>query len=294
MKKLSCLVIRVMIATFSVLPFSVIYFFSDLLYYFLYYFTGYRERVVRENLRNSFPGKSFSEIKKLERAFYHHFCDILLESMKAFSLSNKDMVERYRVVNPELLDPYYAEGKSVIAVAGHYNNWEWASVAAVLQLKHKPVGFYKPINNRCLDDYIRKNRERNGSIAVPIQNTGEHFQAYKALPSAFMMVADQSPSNISFAHWGMFLNRQTAFLHGPEKHARINDLPVVYVDIQKIKRGYYTVTLSLLAEHPREIREEGITALFRTRLEETIYRQPEFWLWSHRRWKHSFPTERSR
>lgn len=287
MKKIPCFFIKTTIRILSISSFRMIYFFSDLLYYFFYYVIPYRKDVVRENLTRSFPEKSLKEIKLIEKSFYRHLADLFPESLKAFSMSNKAMINRYRILNPEILDKYFDEGRSVIAVAGHFNNWEWGSVAASSQLQHKPVGIYKPLSNECVNEYIRKNRERNGTVVVPIQNTADHFIKYLQAPSIFMMLADQNPSHIDLAHWGLFLNRKTAFLHGPEKYSRKHNLPVVYVDIQKIKRGFYTVTLELLTDKPDMIPDGGITALFIKRLEKAIISNPENWLWSHKRWKHS-------
>lgn len=283
---MTCLLVRFFIAQFSILPFRVIYWFSDITFLFLFHLIRYRRRVVSENLKLSFPEKNKEELKILERSFYRHFSDIILETLKAFSMDNGEMTDRYRVLNPEILDPYFSEKRSVIAVAGHFNNWEWGSVSACLQLRHHPVGFYKPIKNTCIDNYIRENRERNGTSIVSISHTTDSFQEYKNTPSLFMMVADQSPSKIELAHWTPFLNRETAFLHGPEKHARLNDLPVVYVDIQKKERGYYTVTFKLLTDNPSGVPEKGITRMFAEELEKSIRKNPHQWLWSHRRWKH--------
>lgn len=252
----------------------------------MYYLARYRRKVVRKNLELSFPEKSSGEIITLEKKFYHHLCDIMLESLKAFSMNDKEMISRYWITNPELINDYFLKEKSVIVVTGHYNNWEWGSIAACLQLKHHPIGFYKPIKNECIDNYMRGNRERNGAKVVSITKTSESFQLYKSEPALFLMVADQSPSKIELAHWRPFLNRETAFLHGPEKHARLNNLPVVYAGINKVKRGYYSVAFQLLTENPAEVPEEGITGLFAEALEKTIRRQPEYWLWSHKRWKH--------
>jgi Kdo2-lipid IVA lauroyltransferase/acyltransferase len=174
----------------------------------------------------------------------------------------------------------------VIAVLGHYNNWEWGSIAAGLQLKHKPVAFYKPLSNKLIDDYIEKTRAKSGTELISISHTTRSFDTYKNIPAIFIMVADQSPSNLSRSVWVKFLNQETATLHGPEKHALRSGMPVYFSNVQKIRRGYYTVTLEPLVDDPSVTRPGEITERYMKALEDQIIRRPEFWLWSHRRWKH--------
>jgi len=260
---------------------------SDLLYLFLLYVLKYRRQVVTTNLRESFPEKSEKEIQKITRAFYKHLCDISVEGVKAFSLSKKDILKRYILRNPEVLEPYFRKKKSVIAVLGHYNNWEWGSLAAGLFFKHKPVGFYKPLSNLYIDNYIQKTRAKEGMILESVSRTSQTFRRLKKTTSIFIMVADQSPMNLKLAYWVPFLNHNTAVLHGTEKHAVQNNYPVFFADIQKVKRGHYTAAMELIVENPAETVPGEITLKFMQRLETQIRAKPEYWLWSHRRWKHS-------
>ena len=171
MKFLTYLLFRSNIFLFSIIPFRVLYFFSDGIYFLVYKLVGYRKKVVFSNLRNSFPEKSEMEIKMIARKFYHHLCDILVESMKAFSMKEEEVVKRYEYENTGFLDELYQQGKSVICVGGHYNNWEWAGIASGTQIKHLPVGFYKPLTNKLVDDYVQKTRVRGRSLLVSISNT---------------------------------------------------------------------------------------------------------------------------
>jgi KDO2-lipid IV(A) lauroyltransferase len=286
MKFLTYLLFRSVIFLFSIIPFRVLYFFSDGIYFLVYKLVGYRKEVVFNNLRNSFPEKSEQEIKMIARKFYHHLCDILVESMKAFSMKEEDVVKRYEFENTGFLDDLYGQGKSAICVGGHYNNWEWSGIASGTQLKHRPVGFYKPLTNKLVDDYVQKTRVRGRSLLASISNTSAVFNKDYGEPAIFYMVADQSPSSIRLAYWVQFLNQDTAVLHGPEKYARLLNIPVVFAFPQKIKRGHYRVKFFMLVEDPSKTAPGDITRTYMNTLEKIIKEKPEFYLWSHRRWKH--------
>jgi KDO2-lipid IV(A) lauroyltransferase len=252
---------------------------------------GYRKKVVFSNLRSSFPEKSEKEIKIIARKFYHHLCDILVESIKAFSMKEEEVVRRYKYENTEFLDDIYGRGKSVICVGGHYNNWEWSGIASGTQLKHRPVGFYKPLTNKLVDDYVQKTRVRGRSLLVSIANTLTVFNKDYGEPAIFYMVADQSPSSVRLAYWVQFLNHDTAVLHGPEKYARLLNFPVVFACPQKIKRGYYKVKFFMIVKDPSKTATGEITRIYMNTLEKVIKENPEFYLWSHRRWKHKRDSE---
>jgi KDO2-lipid IV(A) lauroyltransferase len=263
------------------------YFFSDLLYFLIFYLIGYRRKIVEMNLKNSFPEKNEKEIKILVKKFYHHLCDISLESIKGFTMSPNEIIKRHHILNPELADYFFKKGISVIAVPGHYNNWEWGSLSPGLQLKYPIVGFYKPMSNKRTDEFGKKHRARYGTMLKSIKNTGSTFEELKSIPTAYIMAADQSPSNLKDCYWFDFLHQDTAWLHGPEKYARLYNLPVLYVDIQKVKRGYYELKLVTLTEKPELLPDGEITRLYAKELEKTIIHEPAYWLWSHKRWKHS-------
>ena len=264
---------------------------SDIFYLFLLHVVKYRKKVVVTNLRESFPEKPAEEIERITRAFYKHLCDISVEAVKAFSLSKKAILKRYILLNPEILEPYFKKKQTVIAVLGHYNNWEWGSLAAGIFFKHKPVGFYKPLSNLYIDDYIQKTRAKEGMLLESVSRTSQTFRRLKKTPSIFIMVADQSPMNLKLAYWVPFLNHDTAVLHGTEKHAIQNNYPVFFADVQKVKRGHYSASMELLVADPSVTKQGDITLKFMQRLEQQIRARPEYWLWSHRRWKHSRKDE---
>lgn len=286
MNRLLYILFLIFIFLFSFTPFWLLYLFSDFLYYFFFYVYRYRRSVVFSNLERSFPDRSPEEIRTIAKAFYRHFCDLLVEAVKAFSMSEKQVLKRYRMTNPEILDPFFEKKQSVITVLGHYNNWEWGSIAVGMQVKHQPVAFYKPLSNELIDRYIEKTRAKNGTQLISIQHTTRSFDSNKDKPGMFLMVADQSPSNLARSVWVKFLNQDTATLHGPEKHAIRSNLPVFFAEIRKVKRGYYEATLKPLVTEPRETSPGEITRLYMKALEDQILREPPYWLWSHRRWKH--------
>ena len=275
-----------MILLLAIMPFSIIYIFSDMLYILIYHVIGYRRRVVLENLRSSFPSKTPDEIRQLAEKFYRHLCDISLESLKGFTMSPEEFTARHYTRNPELAHQYLEAGVSVISVPGHYNNWEWGSMSAGIQIAYPVVALYKPMSNKLVDNYIRQHRSKFNTRLASICDTAKTFNELSANPHAYILAADQSPSNTKDCFWFDFLNHDTAWLPGPEKYARKYNWPVVYVDIQKVKRGFYELDLVLLTDNPSSLHPGEITRLYAGHLQKSILNEPAHWLWSHRRWKH--------
>jgi KDO2-lipid IV(A) lauroyltransferase len=270
----------------GIIPFSILYLFSDLVYFFLYYIFGYRKNIIYDNIRKSFPELQESEIKKLVRLSYKNLSDILVESFKGFTMTKGQIKRHHKVINPEVFDKYYDEGISIIALPNHYGNWEWGAMSPSLYSRHRIVALYKPLSNKYLDGFVRKNRSRTGAYLESIYKTAKIFQEFTTgEPSLFILASDQSPSNAKKAHWVKFLGRDTAFLHGPETYARKHNLPVFFVDIQRVKRGFYELELIPLTEKPDELAPGELTQMYAAKLEAVIRKKPENWLWSHRRWK---------
>jgi len=276
---------RAFVAVFSLMPFWFAYFISDFTYIIVYRFTGYRKKVVLTNLRNSLQGRSEQEYHKIAKAFYHHLCDLLVESLKSFTMTEAEIVERYKYAPNDDLDRYFREGRGVICVAGHYANWEWAGIASGTQLLHKPVGFYKPLANKYIDSYTRRTRVQGRSVLVSITDTKAVFEKDWGEPAIFYMIADQSPPTARLAYWVSFLNQDTAVLHGPEKYARVHNLPVFYAWTRPVKRGYYVLDFIPLCTDPKSVKTTEITMAFMKILEDQIRENPPYYLWSHRRWK---------
>lgn len=271
---------------FGIIPFFLLYVLADLLAFILYRVVGYRREVVENNLRDTFPELPDEEIRRLTAGFYKNLGDITVEGIKAFTMTRNQIIARHKVLNPDLAMRFFKEGRSIIACPSHYGNWEWGSMSGGLQLPQKYEVFYKPLSNKWVDRFARRSRAKYGGHLVSIYNTALVFNENANANAIFIMASDQSPSNASKAIWVDFLGRDTAFLHGPELYAKKYDLPVVFVDIQRIKRGYYELTLDLITDTPAALEEGAITQIYANKLSAAIRNKPENWLWSHRRWKH--------
>ena len=275
----------------AIIPWGLIYGYSNIMAKLLHNVLKYRVKVTRSNLRLAFPEKSDAELAVIEKQSYQNLADISVEALKGFTMRNSAIRERHKILNPELLDYYYNQKQSIIGVAGHLNNWEWGALSAGIQLKHPPVAIYKPLSNKLIDWFIKWNRSIRGTELVPTNQTFDTFQKYKHKPCIYILVADQSPSNLSKAYWINFFNQDTACIHGPEKYAKMYNYPVIYIDIKRVKRGYYTVELSVLCDKPNELQDGELTAAYMHRLEQSIRENPENWLWTHRRWKRKRPQK---
>ncbi len=274
----------------SILPFFLLFLFAELIYVLLFRMVRYRRSVMAINLSHTFPEKSDAEIRSLLHKSYTNLVDIIVEGIKAFAMTRRQVLKRHRTLNPELAREYLDKGQSVIIVTGHYNNWEWGSLSASAAIPHLVVAFYKPLSNRLVDTFIRWNRGRFGTVLASIGDTAVTFEKYHRKGVVFLMAADQNPSKTQHCHWIRFLGRDTVFLYGPEKYARKYGLPLIYADVQRVHRGTYTVELSLLTAHAADLPEGETTLLYARKLESVILARPENWLWSHRRWKHRLPA----
>ncbi len=274
---------------FQILPFKLLYIVSDMFYLLVYYIIRYRKKVVFKNLTNSFPDYTPKQIEQIAKGFYQHFCDITAESIKGFTMSRKQLLERYKVLNPEVSDMYFSQRKSIIQLASHYCNWEWGILSVGMQFQHETISLYKKLKNQYVEKYAKKQRERFGMKMLSIYDTRASFEEKKETPIAYIMAADQSPSNTKKAYWLDFLNQDTACLHGPENYSRMLNMPVVYFNVKKVKRGYYTLEVINIESEPATTAESEITQRYMQTLEKSIKQQPQYWLWSHKRWKRNRP-----
>jgi Kdo2-lipid IVA lauroyltransferase/acyltransferase len=271
----------------GILPFTFLYGFADIVGFLIYRIFGYRMLVIRKNLDNAFPGLPENDLRRIIRLIYKNLADIFIEGIRAFTMTRKQVFRRHRIINMEILQTFALSGRSFIAVTGHYTNWEWGTMSANAIPGYKVVAFYKRINNKYIDKLIRWNRSKFGTTLVSINETSLTFEKLKDQKTIFLMASDQGMPKQFYekAYWVRFLNQDTPFLHGMEKHARLNDLPVIYVDVQRIKRGYYSVELSVLTTKPNELESGVLTEKYARKLESIIQKKPENWLWSHNRWK---------
>jgi KDO2-lipid IV(A) lauroyltransferase len=271
----------------SILPFKLLYAISDYLFFWLYNVIGYRKKVVRENLKNSFPQKTDSELKQIEVKFYHHLCDLILESLKAYTISEKQLRKRCTIKNPEIMEQFAKNGKSICIAMGHYGNWEWAGQRVSMDSQFKLLVLYRNIKNSYFNNFMQRLRGRFGAVPVEMRETIRAILKYqkKNIPIATVFIADQTPPPEN-AFWIDFLNQKTPVFKGTEKIAKKYNLPVLFGQVHKLKRGYYEIELSILCENSSELSEGELTRLHTQKLENYIEQKPEFWLWSHRRWKH--------
>jgi len=275
----------------SRLPYTVLYAISDLIYFFVYRVFKYRLGVVRANLSSVFPNKSDRELLNIERGFYHHLCDLIVESIKLFSISEKDLNERFKTLNPELTAAFYHKGKSLIGVAGHYNSWEMLAMSLNLHHPHQAMGIYKKIKNKVMNEAMIKARGKFNIILSDTKGSGEMFENNKHQLTISGFVADQWPSNIHKCYWTQFLGRETAVSYGTEHYARKYDMGVVFANIRKVKRGYYETEYVVVADDVRNFKPGEITKLHTQKLEALILEDPQYWVWSHKRWKRERPEE---
>lgn len=271
----------------SLLPFPVFYLFSDFIYFLLYRVVGYRKKVVFENLKNSFPEKSYNELKKIEKDFYRYLCDLFLETIKTLTISRSEAIKRckFNAKTTLLFNELANKNQSCIIVMGHYGNWEWAGNSFSLQCKQQLYVIYHPLSNKYFDKLMYDLRTRFGTKLYAMKDTMREMIRNKNEVNATAFIADQTPFPDS-AYWTTFMNQDTPVFWGTEKIAQKLNYPIVYITIKKIKRGYYEVDSELLINEPKNTSLGEISELHTRKLESDIITQPSIWLWSHRRWKH--------
>jgi KDO2-lipid IV(A) lauroyltransferase len=276
----------------SFLPLWVLYLVADFLYYLLFYVVRYRRKIVEDNIHRAFQGKSKEEHQRIAKAFYRHFGDLIVECLKMIYMSPEQLGKRILLKNPEILDKYRKAGRSVVAIGAHYGNWEW-TLGIVQHLNYKTIGVYKPLNNKRFDSYVNKIRSKFGTELVSMREVIRVLLKYNKQkePTFNVFVADQSPVWEEIQFWTPFMNQLTAVYLGPEKIAKQFDMVVLFGKVKKTGRGRYTVELIPLEENPLKSAEFEITKKIFVMLEDLIREEPEYWLWSHRRWKLTLKRE---
>tara|TARA_B100000767_G_scaffold122189_1_gene116415 strand:+ start:691 stop:1548 length:858 start_codon:yes stop_codon:yes gene_type:complete len=264
-----------------------LYLVSDVLYLIVGKLIKYRKPLITKNLKNSFPDKSENEIKTIQRYFYKHFLDLIVESLKGFTISKKEINRKIKLKNPDLLNIMAQKSQNIILIGGHYNNWEMSAQKMPLECEHELFAIYKPLSNKFFDKKMKDSREKFGLRMISMKETKNYFQKNNEKPRAIIFGSDQSPSSTKNAHWLNFLNQESGFLFGAEKYAKEFNWPVVYVSIQKIQRGTYEVSFQLITDKPKEEPNGKIIQDFANLLEIDINRNPPYWLWTHNRWKKS-------
>jgi Kdo2-lipid IVA lauroyltransferase/acyltransferase len=268
----------------SLLPLPVLYWFSDLTYVIVYKILGYRKDVVFENLANAFPDKSEAERKEIAGKFYHFMTDLMVEILWCFSLTEKRIRHRFKVLNPGLLDDFHAAGKSVVLILAHYSSWEMVLSSLNLFVKHRVTTIYVPMTNGAFDKAFYRMRTIFKAKMIAKREFKESFDTNTEL-NAIIFGADQSPSISKNLYWTQFLNQETAVALGAEKYAKLYDMPVVYARLKKEKRGFYSLEFETVSAQPALEPDGEITEGHVRLLERQILSKPEDWLWSHKRWK---------
>ncbi|MDP9046802.1 MAG: lysophospholipid acyltransferase family protein [Bacteroidota bacterium] len=269
----------------SLLPFWILYLISDVIFIILYYIAGYRRKVVQENLANSFPEKSAGARKIIERKYYKYMADLMMETIKSVSISANDVKQRMKPTNPELMEHYFSQGKSIIAAAGHYGNWELACLSFGFLTDKRKIVVYKPQSNPVFTDFFNKTRSRFGSTMVSMRQTLRKMIEYKNELTFTVLASDQTPTREEANYFTTFLNQPTAVFLGIEKLTKVVDSVVIFYKINLVKRGFYTYTFVPLVEEPKKTKPFEITETHVKYLESLIKEKPQYWLWSHRRWK---------
>ncbi len=290
MRLLNAILFYGIIMPISYLPYPALYALSDGLFIFIYRIFGYRKKVVVQNIVNSFPDKSHQEHKQIVHDFYHHFCDLLVESLKAFTMSEADVRQRVKLINSEYIDHFYDQGKSVIIATGHYNNWELLAVALNLEIKHQAVAIYQALKNKFFDEKMQSSRGKFGLILTSTKVARQEFEKGEGL-IAVAFAFDQSPGKSNRCYWGRFLNQDTPMTFGAEKYAKDYDMPVLFMHLSKVKRGHYVYEFSDAIEDPRNTGHGEITQKINALLEQDIIAKPQYYLWSHKRWKYKRPVD---
>ena len=271
----------------SILPFRLLYAVSDLLYILMYHVFRYRKLTVKENLRLVFPEKSDLEIKMITKKFFHHFCDIILESIKSMNISLKSMKARYNFKNLDIIKDFEKQNKSIILMCAHYGSWEWIFILQTYT-SHRGYGIYKRLQNKYFDRLIKSIRARYNSYLITTKETFSVLEEAKknGILSMNGFASDQSPKKDKARHWNEFMGIRVPVHTGAEMLAKKLDMPIVFFAVERKKRGYYEATFQTLAENPTDFKDYEITDKFLKLVEKQIHEAPEYYLWTHKRWKH--------
>ncbi len=271
----------------SRLPFRMLYFISDIVYQLLYHVVGYRKKVVRNNLALVFPEKSDLERLRIEKKFYKHLCDIFLEMAKTLGISNRQMHKRYVFTNVEVLQKLESEGKNTMIMMPHYASWEWV-FSLNSQLNSRAYAIYQVIQNKYFDKLVRDIRGKYGTTLIRTTESRKIIKDAKKEGQLITVgiISDQSPMLNRTRHWAKFMNITVPIHVGGEELCKVLDMIPIYLKVEKLKRGYYQGTFKVLSEKPTEVEGYKISEAFLKEVEKSIYEAPEYYFWTHKRWKH--------
>jgi KDO2-lipid IV(A) lauroyltransferase len=271
----------------SILPFRILYAVSDLLYVFIYYFIGYRKKVVQDNLKLVFPEKSEDDLVEITKKFYRHLCDMFVESIKSMNISLDSMKARYKFNNLDIIKNFEKQNKNIVLMCAHYGSWEWIFILQTYTT-HRSYAIYKRLQNTYFDRLVKSIRARYNSYLITTKETFTVLEAAKKNGVLFMggFASDQSPKKHKARHWANFMGINVPVHTGAEALAKKLDVPIVFFAVERVKRGYYEATFQTLAETPKDFKDYEITDRFLELVENQIKQAPEYYLWTHKRWKH--------
>ncbi len=274
----------------SLLPIRVLYVLADTVYGLIYYVIGYRREIVMSNLAIAFPEKTKAEKEIIAKKFYHNFVDSFIETIKMISASDAYILKRF-TGNWHIVNNLLTSGTSCYILLGHTFNWEWGNLSIGLNMEHNLLVVYMPISNKIFDRLFLKLRTRGKARMLSAHNMRKDLMPYRNTQYALGLAADQNPGNPAYAYWLNFFGKAAPFVTGPEKGARSRNLPVFFCYIEKLRRGYYNMVLSIGEQYPKSLPEGALTIRFVNYLEEIIRMHPDMWLWSHNRWKHEWKED---
>ena len=277
----------------SLLPLRVLYLVSDFIYLILYYIIGYRKEVVFGNLALAFPEKSTAERTAIAKKFYRNFTDNWIEVIKMISIPEKAILKRIST-DFAAFEDIHRQGRSCHMLMGHLFNWEWCNAGVPTGVPFKTLVAYSPISSKILDRLFLYIRQRFGCILLPFHDMRRGMMPHRHSHYLLALVADQNPPFPDKSYWLNFMGVPTGFLKGPEKAARMGNIPVVFLPVIKVRRGHYKIKGILLDNDPATAKEGELTRKYVTALEEVIRQYPEGYLWSHKRWKHPWKNEYSK
>lgn len=271
----------------SILPFRLLYFLSDIFFVIIYYLIGYRKKVVLYNLQLAFPNKSNDELLVIRKKFYHHFVDVFMEMIKSFTVSEKEIKKRYSYPNIDFFHELYKDGRSVILTGAHYGNWEWI-MSLNLVVDYKGYAAYTKVNNYYFNKKILKTRERFDVVLTQTSKTimAIEYNKKNNVQAMYGLLSDQSPLLKKTHYWAKYLNVKVPMHTGAEMLAKKYDMNMVFMKTKKLKRGFYETTFSLITKEPTKYKDYDLTDIFIKKVEEQIYDQPEYYFWTHKRFKH--------
>ena len=271
----------------SLLPMRLLYVLSDMFYFLFYYIIRYRKEVVLDNLKLAFPEKELSELKIIRKKFFKHFTDLFVESIKSFTISEKQISKRYKYINPELINELHKKGRSIAFVGSHQANWEW-SISIPLVVDIQCFGAYTRIGNKYFDKTVKDSRMKFGFIGYKTTETvkamARNFD--NGVQGLYLLLSDQSPQVHKTHYWSEFMGVKVPIHTGAEMLAKKFDMAVVNYTVKKVKRGFFEVTFETITENPKGFKDYEITDKYLEIAERNIYDQPEYYLWSHKRFKH--------